>query len=162
MNARKFGKAAGQALAAGAGVAGGILAWGATGAKIPIANPYAKAGVTGLAGILIGGLLSRVRGLGNVAFGVGAGLTGSALLMLAGNVIPSSAWPAGVSVPLSGSRFNLNQMDPNAYQIHGLGRTRVVEQFPGAYELNAYEWSGRYGMHGLGQPNPRYYGWATG
>lgn len=63
----------------------------------------------------------------------------------------------------------VGQMDPYAVRMPllGLGRTRVIEQEPRAYEVNGlgagYSYhSSAVRLSGLGQPKPTYYGWGLG
>jgi hypothetical protein len=54
------------------------------------------------------------------------------------------------TVELPAPGMQLNQRDPYGYSpFHGLGRTRVTELSPPGFQLEAYPYSRRYGMHGL-------------
>ena len=148
-----------------------------------IASVPAKLAIGGVAGILGGTLLSRVSkpaGIGVGATMGAAALAGAIQMALdAGGVAGLSAYPwtrrygvHGVGAYPWSRRYGMHavgRMDPYAVRmpLQGLGRTRVIEQEPRAYEVNglgaAYSYhSSAERLRGLGQPKPTYYGWGLG
>lgn len=141
----------------------------------------AGAPVRGAVGILGGTLLSRVNS--PLGLGLGAAMGGQALLQAISNAASISpalaAYPwtrrygvHGVGAYPWSRRYGMHavgQMDPYSVRmpLQGLGRTRVIEQEPRAYEMNGlgagYSYhSSAVRLHGLGQPKPTYYGWGLG
>lgn len=141
------------------GGAGGLLINHYAAPVIP-GSATVNGAVRGAAGILGGVLLSRVNG--PLGIGLGAGMGGQAILQAisgAASLSPPLAaytWSRRYGMHGLGQPkptyygWGVGQSEPGAYRLHGLGRTRVTSLPPPGIVLNAYPYSRRYGMHGLG------------